>query len=57
MDSFWVEISGKRIDIWWLVKVRVHLGKAKKEQHGIKRKKLPTLLDISNLKKNDFWAI
>ena len=39
-----MEISGKRIDIW------VRLGKAKKERHGIKRKKVPTLLDISNLK-------
>ena len=27
MDSFWVEISCKRIDICWLGKVRVHLNK------------------------------
>ena len=27
MDSFWVEISGKCVDVYGLVKVRSHLGK------------------------------
>lgn len=34
MDSFWVEISGKRVDICWLVKVRGQLGKVETEQQG-----------------------
>ena len=38
MDRFWVEISGKRVDICWLVKVRGHLDKLEKEQHRIKHK-------------------
>ena len=32
MDSFWVEISGKRVDIFWLVTVRCHLEEVEKEQ-------------------------
>ena len=32
MDSFWVEISGKRFDICWLARVRGHLDKVEKEQ-------------------------
>ena len=32
MNSFWVEKSGKRVDICWLVKVRGHLDKFEKEQ-------------------------
>ena len=32
MDSFWVEISTKRIGICWLVKVRGYLDKVEKEQ-------------------------
>ena len=34
MVSFWVEISGKRVDIYWLAKVRGQLGKVEKEQQG-----------------------
>ena len=43
MDSFWVEISGKPVDICWLVRVRGHLDKVEKEQQRIKQKKLSTL--------------
>ena len=32
MDSFWVKISGKRVGICWLVKVRGHLDKVEMEQ-------------------------
>ena len=32
MDSFWVEISGKRVDNFWLVTVRCHLDEVEKEQ-------------------------
>ena len=51
MDSFCVEISGKRVDICWLVRVRGHLDKVKKEQQRIKQKKLFTLSSNSSLKK------
>ena len=54
MDSFWVEINGKRVDICWLVKVRGHLDKVVKEQQRIKQKKLPTLSSNSSLKKMVF---
>ena len=54
MDSFWVEISGKCIDICWLVKVRGHLDKIEKEQQRIKRKKLSTLSGNSSRKKMVF---
>ena len=54
MDSFWVEIRGKSIDICWLVKVRGHLGKIEKEQQRIKQKKLSTLSGNSSLKKMVF---
>ena len=54
MDSFWVEISGKRVDICWLVKVRGHLDKVEKEQQRIKQKKLSTLSSNSSLKKMVF---
>ena len=37
MDSFWVEISGKRVDICWLVRVRGHIDKVEKEQQRIKQ--------------------
>ena len=39
MDSFWLEISGKYIDICWLVTVRGHLDKFEKEQQRKKKKK------------------
>ena len=39
MDSFWVEISVKRVDICWLVKVGGHLDKVDREQQRIKQKK------------------
>ena len=39
MDSFWLEISGKYIDICWLVPVRGHLDKFEKEQQRITQKK------------------
>ena len=51
MDSFWVEISGKPVDICWLVRVRGHLDKVEKEQQRIKQKKLSTLSSNSSLKK------
>ena len=50
MDSFWVEIRGKSIDICWLVKVRGQLDKIEKEQQRIKLKKLSTLSGNSSLK-------
>ena len=54
MDSFWVKINGKRVDICWLVKVRGHLDKVVKEQQRIKQKKLSTLSSNSSLKKMVF---
>ena len=54
MDSFWVEISGKRVDVSWLVKLRGHLDKVEKEQQRIKQKKLSNLSGNSSLKKNGF---
>ena len=54
MDSFWVEIRGKSIDIYWLVKVRGHLDKIEQEQQRIKQKKLSTLSGNSSLKKMVF---
>ena len=39
MDSLWVEISGKRVDICWLVKVRGHLDKVEKDQQKIMQRK------------------
>ena len=32
MDSSWMGISGRCIDIYWLVKVKGHLDKVEKEQ-------------------------
>ena len=54
MDSFWVEISGNRIDICWLLKVIGHLDKVEKEQRRIKQRKLSTLSGNSVLKKMVF---
>ena len=54
MDSFWVETSGKRVDICWLVKVKGHLHKVEKEQQRIKRKKLSNLPANSIFKKMVF---
>ena len=54
MDSFWVEINAKRVDICWLVRVRGHLDKVEKEQQRIKQKKLSTLSSNSSLKKMVF---
>ena len=54
MDSFWVEIRGKSINICWLVKVRGHLHKIEKEQQRIKQKKLSTLSGNSSVKKMVF---
>ena len=54
MDSFWVEISGKHIDICWLVKVRSHLHKTEKEQQRIKQKRLSALSGNSSPKKTVF---
>ena len=44
MDSFWVEIGVKGININWLVKVRGHLNKVENEQTKNKQKRLPALL-------------
>ena len=52
MDSFWMEISGKHVDICWLVRVRGHLDKVEKVQQRIKQKKLSTLSSNSSLKKS-----
>ena len=49
MDSFYVEISGKRINIRWLVKVRGYLEKVEKDQQRIKQKKLFTVSVNANL--------
>ena len=49
MDTFKVEISGKRVDICWLVKVRGHLDKVEKKQQRIKQKKLSTPSGYSSL--------
>ena len=38
MDSFWLEISGKRVDICWLGRVRGHPDKVEKEQQELSRK-------------------
>ena len=54
MDSFWAEVSGKRADICWLVKVRGHIDKSEKEQQRIKQKKLSTLSGNSSVKKMVF---
>ena len=54
MDSFWVEIRGKSINICWLVKVRGHLHKIEKEQQRIKQKKSSTLSGNSSVKKMVF---
>ena len=55
-----MEISSKRVDICWLMKVRGHLDKGEKEQQRIKQEKLPTLSGNSTFKKwflNDFMNI
>ena len=39
MDTFWVEVSGRRVDRFWLVKVKGHFDKADKEQQRIKQKR------------------
>ena len=54
MDSFQVEVSGKRIDICWLLKVRVHLDKIETKQQRITREQLSTLSGNSGLKKMVF---
>ena len=51
MDSFWAEISGKRVGVCWLVKFRGHIDKVEKEQQRIKQKRLSTLSGNSNVKK------
>ena len=48
MDSFYVEISGKRINICWFVKVRDYLEKVEKDQQRIKQEKLFTVSVNSN---------
>ena len=54
MDSFLVEISGKGVDICWLVKVRGHLDKVEKEQQRIKQKRLSNLSGNSSLNEQSF---
>ena len=44
-----MKISGKPIDIRWLVKVRVHLEKVEKVQLRIKQKTLLTVSGNSSL--------
>ena len=43
MNSFWVEIGGKGVNINWLVKFRGHLDKVEKEQTKNRQKRLPAL--------------
>ena len=40
MGRFWLEISGKRVDICWLVRVRGHLDKVERKQQELSRKSL-----------------
>ena len=47
-------MSGKRVDICWLVEVRGHIDKVEKEQKRIKQKKLSALSGNSNLKRMVF---
>ena len=54
MDSFWLEISSKRVDICWSGRVRGHLDNVQKEQQRIKQKKSSTLSSNSSLKKMVF---
>ena len=54
MDSFWTEISGKRVDICWLMKARGDLDKVEKEQQRIKQKKLSILSGNSSVQKMVF---
>ena len=49
-----MDISGKRVDICWLVKVSGHLGKIEKEQQRIKQKKLSAHSGNSSVKKMVF---
>ena len=51
MDSFWLEINGKHVDICWLGRVRGQLDKVEKEQQRIMQKKSSTLSSNSSLKK------
>ena len=39
MDTFRLEISSKRVDMCWLMKVKDHFDKADKEQRGIRQKR------------------
>ena len=39
MDTFRLEISSKRVDMCWLMKVKDHFDKADKEQQGIRQKR------------------
>ena len=54
MYRYWLEISGKRVDICWLGWVRGHLDTVEKEQQRIKQKTSSTLSSNSSLKKNGF---
>ena len=54
MDIYWVKISGIRIDICCLVKVRGYLYEAEKEQQRISRKSCLFLQVILILKKKWF---
>ena len=54
MDTFWVEISGKRVDMCWLMKVKDHFDKADKEQQRIKQKRCPVFQIILVLKNGLF---
>ena len=51
MDSFWVDLSGKHVDLCWLVRFRGHSDKVEKEEQRIKQKKSSTLSSNSSLKK------
>ena len=51
MDSFWEVTVGANVNLNWLIKIRSHLDKIKKEQEKVKRKKLSSLSRNSNLKK------
>ena len=60
MDTFWVEISGKRVDMCWLMKVKDNFDKADKEQQRIKQERcldFPIILVLKNSLFSDLMNI
>ena len=48
VNSFWVEIGGKGVNINWLVKFSGHLDKVEKEQTKNKQKKVSSSITLSD---------